>query len=166
MRAKTILAMSLFLAIRTAAQDPPKGPTQAQCKFPDGATITVTYSSDRTNALRMATDEPLITIKGISVPVGKYTLCPAKDSQNNWALTMRKQTRNGKPPALPPLAMSVTTSTLHVGNFPVSFDQTGGSCMMHWTQQKSNILLSLEFVEMNADLRLIPRGETFRLPPR
>jgi hypothetical protein len=141
-------------------------PTQAQCKFPDGATITVTYSYERTNALKMATDEPLITIKGISVPVGEYTLSPAKDSQNNWVLTMKKQTRNGKPSALSPLPMSVTTSTLRAGNFSVSFDQTGGSCMMHWTQEKSNILLSLEFIEMNADLRLIPPVETFRLPPR
>jgi hypothetical protein len=131
--------------------------TLAQCKFPDGAMITVTYSSEQTKALRMTTDGPLITIKGISVPMGKYTVSPAKDSQNNWTLTMRKQTRSGEPSALPPLPMSVATSTPHVGNFPVSFDQTGGSCMMHWSQEKSDILLSLEFVEMNADLPVLFR---------
>jgi hypothetical protein len=152
MTAKTILALALLLAVRTAAQDVPKRQTQAQCRFSSGETITVTYSSERTEALRLATDGTLITIKAISVPEGEYTVSPVKDSHNNWTLTMKKQTGSGETSSLPPLPMSVTTSTLRVGNFPVSFDQTGGSCMMHWRQQKSDILLSLEFTVKNTDL--------------
>jgi len=140
-------------------RDPSQGALQrrtlAQCKFADGAMITVTYSSERTKALRMATDGALITIKGISVPVGEYTLSPSKDPQDNWTLTMRKETRSGEASALPPLPMTVATSTPRVGNFPVSFEQSGGSCMMHWSQEKSDLLLSLEFTEMNADLWLM-----------
>jgi hypothetical protein len=152
MNAKTILALAMFLAVRTAAQDVPKRQTQAQCRFSSGETITVTYSSERTKALRLATDGTLITIKGISVPVGEYTVSPVKNSHNNWMLTMKKLTGSGETLALPPLPMSVTTSTLRVENFPVSFDQTGGSCMMHWSQEKSDILLSLEFMVKNTDL--------------
>jgi Protein of unknown function (DUF2911) len=152
MKAKAMLALTLFLAVRAASEDLPKRQTQAQCKFADGATITVTYSSDRTRALKLATDETLITVKGINVPVGEYTVFSAKDSHNNWTLTMRKQTAGSETSTLPPLPMSVTTSRLRVGNFPVSFDQTGGSCMMHWSQEKSDTLLSLEFAERNTDL--------------
>jgi hypothetical protein len=154
MNAKTILALALFLAVRTAAQDVPKRQTQAQCRFADGETITLTHSSGRTKAFRFQTDGTLVTINGIRVPEGEYTISPAKDSLNNWTLAM-KQIGSAETSALPPLPMSVTTSTSHMGNFPVSFDQTGGSCMMYWRQEKSDILLSLEFTEKNADLRLI-----------
>jgi len=153
MNAKAMLALTLFLAVRAASGDLPKRQTQAQCKFLDGLTITVTYASDRARALKLETDGPLITVKGIDVPTGEYTVIPARDSHNNWTLTMKKQTASGETRvALPSLPMSVTTSTLPVENFPVSFDQSGGSCMMHWSQDKSNILLSLEFTERNTDL--------------
>jgi len=156
MNAKAMLLLTLFFAVRAASEDLPKRQTQAQCKFSDGATITVLYSSDRTKALKLETDEPLITVKGIDVPTGEYTMIPARDSHNNWTLTMKKQTSSGETKvALPSLPMSVTTSGLRVGNFPVWFDQLGGSCMMHWSQDNSNILLSLEFAERNTDLPTI-----------
>jgi len=154
MNAKAILALALFLAIRTAAQDVPKRQSQAQCRFADGETITLTRSSGRTRAIRFVTDGTLVTINGISVPEGEYTVSPARDSLNNWTLTV-KQLGSTETSALPPLPMSATASSLHIGNFPVSFDQTGGSCMMHWSQEKSDILLSLEFTEKNADLPVL-----------
>jgi len=153
MKAKTILAFVFFLTLRAASQDVPKAQTQPQCKFSDGRKITVTYSSERRN-YRLATDETLVTVKGISVPAGDYTVFPAGEN-NNWILTMRKQTENGQFRDLPPVPMSVTRSALPVGNFRVSFDQTGGSCTMHWGSEKSNILLSLEFTEKNTDLPVL-----------
>jgi hypothetical protein len=153
MYAKAILALMLLLAVQAASEDLPKRPTQAQCKFSDGTTITVTYSSDRTKPLKLATDGTLITVTGIDVPAGEYTVIPARDAHNNWTLTMKKQIASGGTKvALPSLPMSVTKSTVGVGNFPVSFDQSGGSCMMHWNQEKSAALLSLEFTERNTDL--------------
>jgi hypothetical protein len=155
MKAKTIVTLTLFLGLRAVAQDLPKRPTQAQCKLSGGAMITVRYSSERTKALRMATDGMLITINGFSVPVGEYTVFPARDSQNNWTLTMRKLTGSSETSVWPPLPMAFSTSTLRGGSFPVSFDRTGGSCMMHWSQEKSNALLSVEFTEKNADLPVL-----------
>jgi hypothetical protein len=154
MRAHTILPFVLLVALRSASQDVPKPQTQAQCKFSDGSTITVMYSSERKN-YRLVTDENLLTVKGISVPAGDYTVSPARDSHNNWTLTMRKNSGKGQPWESPALPMSVTTPALPVGNFTVSFDQTGGSCMMHWVPEKSNMLLSLEFTKKNSDMPLV-----------
>jgi len=150
MMAMTIPAFVLFLALRAASQDVPKPQPRAQCKFSGGSTITVTYS-ERKN-YRLATDESLVTVKGMSVPAGAYSVFPVRDSHNNWALTMKKQTEKGQSSELPPVPMSVTTLALPVENLTVSFDQTGGSCMMHWASEKSNLLLSLEFTEKNTDL--------------
>ena len=150
MRATTIPAFVLLLALRVASQDVPKPQPQAQCKFSEGSTITVTYSEHKN--YRLATDESLVTVKGMSVPAGAYSVFPARDSHNNWTLTMRKQTEKGQSAELPPVPMSVTTLAVPVGNLTVSFDQTGGSCMMHWASEKSNLLLSLEFTEKNTDL--------------
>lgn len=154
MKAKTILAFVFFFTLRAASQDVPEPQTQAQCNFSDGKKITVTYSSSSKN-YRLATDESLVTVKGINVPAGDYTVVPAWDSHNKWTFRMKKQTEKGQSWELPPVPMSATTSNLPVGNFAVSFDQTGGSCMMHWGSEKSNILLSLEFTEKNTDLPVL-----------
>jgi hypothetical protein len=96
-----------------------------------------------------------VTVGGVALPAGDYTVLPARNSNNNWTFTMQKQIRKDGYWLLPPFPMSVTTITLPTGSFPVSFDHTGGSCMMHWSQQKSNTLLSLEFTERNADLPVL-----------
>jgi len=153
MNARTILALALFLTVRTAAQVVLKVPTKAQCKFSSEETITVMYPSEGMKTFRLVTDGNLITIKAVDVPAGEYTVFPARDAQNNWTLTMRKQTEKGESWALPPLPMSVKkTATVSTEGFPVSFDQTGGSCMMHWRPEKSQVSLSLEFAVRNTDL--------------
>jgi hypothetical protein len=151
MRATIIVAFVWFLALRAASQDLPKPQTQARCKFSDGSTITVAYSSEHKN-YRLATDESLVTVRGMSVPAGAYSVFPARDAHNNWTLTMRKQNEKGRSSELPPVPMSVAIPALPVGNLTVSFDETGGSCMMHWASEKSNLVLSLEFTEKNTDL--------------
>jgi len=92
-----------------------------------------------------------VTVKGIAVPAGDYIVLPAWDSRNNWTLRMNKQ--NGKD-GLPPLPMSAKTPAPPVDN-PISFDSTGGSCTLHWRLEKSNTLLSLEFVERNTDMPVL-----------
>jgi hypothetical protein len=151
MRAQTILVFVLFLAVRAASQEVPKLPKQAQCKFSDGTTITVAYSYERKSYL-FTTDGTLLTIRGVRVPAGDYAVLPVKDSDNNWALTMRKQTLNTGDWVLPPLPMSVATQPVPAGSFPIAFDQTGGSCMMYWRQKNSKTLLSLEFTKENGDV--------------
>ena len=154
MRAKTILTFALFLAVRAASQDGQQTPKQAECRFADGSTITVKYSSERRNYL-FATDGSIVTIGGVSVPAGDYTVSPARDSHGNWIFTMKKAIKNDGYRVLPPFPMSVTTSAKTIEDFPVSFDRAGGSCMMHWSQKDSDALLSLEFTQKNTDLPVL-----------
>jgi len=151
MRTQTILTFALFLAVQAASQDAPKLPAQAQCKFSDGTTISVSYSYERKSYL-FTSDGSLVTIRGVRVPSGDYAVSPAKDRYNNWTLRMRKQVLKTGDWVLPPLPMSVATQALPVGSLPVVFDQTGGSCMMYWRQKDSNSLLSLEFTRENTDM--------------
>jgi hypothetical protein len=149
MKAKTILVLVMFLALRVAAQEAPK--SQTQCKFSDGKTIKITDSSKPAGSARLSTDGILATVKGMTVPAGDYIVLPAWDSHNKWTLTMNKQ--NGKDGSLP-LSMSATTPAPPIDN-PIWFDSTGGSCTLHWHLEKSNTLLSLEFAEPNTDMPLL-----------
>jgi hypothetical protein len=151
MRTPAILAFALFLAVHSASQDAPKGPALAQCKFSDGTKISVSYSYDRKSYL-FITDGSLVTIRGVRVPSGDYAVSLAKDQDSNWTLRMRKHVLKTGDWVLPPLPMSVATKALPVGSLPVVFDQTGGSCMMYWSQKDSNSLLSLEFTRENTDM--------------
>jgi hypothetical protein len=153
MRAKTILIFAILLTFRAAAQDTPKA--QTQCNFPDGKIIRITYFSEPLGSTQLATDESLVTAKGISVPAGDYIVSPARDSHNNWTLTMRKKTGKGGSSQLPPVPMSATRPASPIEDLKVSFDQTGASCTMHWGIGKSNILLSLEFTERNTDMPVL-----------
>ncbi len=85
MRAKTILIFAMFLTFRAAAQDTPKA--QTQCRFPDGKTIRITNFSEQVGSTQLATDESLVTVKGISVPAGDYIVSPARGSHNNSLLS-------------------------------------------------------------------------------
>jgi len=154
MRAKTILISAMFLTLGAAAQDTPKA--QTQCNFPDGKTIRITHASEQVVSTDLATDESLVTVKGISVRAGDYVVSPARDSHNNWTLTMKKKAAGKEGSSqLPPVPMSATTPASPIQEFKVSFDQTGASCTMLWGMEKSNILLSLEFTERNTDMPVL-----------
>jgi hypothetical protein len=148
-----ILAFGCFLTIQAVSQDTSKPQTQAQCQFSDGKKITVSYSSELSH-YQLVTDGNLVTIKGVPVPAGDYIVVRRLESPNHWDLIMRNAEK-GQSSDLPPLPMSVTTFTSPVGNVRISFDQTGGSCMLHWASEKSNMLLSLEFTEKNTDLPVL-----------
>src|SRR5580692_7032758 len=129
MRAKTILISAVFLTLRVAAQDTPKA--QTQCNFPDGKTIRIMHVSEHVGSTDLATDESLVTVKGISVPAGDYVVSPTRDSHNNWTLTMKKKAAGKEGSSqLPPVPMSATTPASPIQEFKVSFDQTGASCTM------------------------------------
>jgi hypothetical protein len=153
MRTKTILVFAMFLTLRVVAQDTPK--SQTQCEFSDGKTIRIMYSSEPAGSARLSTDESLVTVKGIAVPAGDYIVLPARDSHDNWTLTIRKQSGKSGSSQLPPVPMSATTAASPIDKFTVSFDSTGGSCTMLWGLKKSNALLSLEFTERNTDMPVL-----------
>jgi hypothetical protein len=158
-----VLAFLLWMTLRLASQELGKPQAQAQCKFSDGNTITVTHIPGR-KTYELATDEDLLTVKGMSVPAGHYAVLPSQDPQNDsWTLKMRSESTKGETRELPPAPMSVIRrimlkrlepSALPVASWTVSFDQTGGSCMMRWRSDKPNMVLSLEFTVKNTDLPL------------
>ena len=154
MKAQTILIYAMFLTLQAAAQDTPKA--QTQCNFPDGKTIRIMHVPEHVGSTDLATDESLVTVKGISVRAGDYVVSPARDSHNNWTLTMKKKAAGKEGSSqLPPVPMSATTPASPIQQFKVSFDQTGASCTMLWGMEKSNILLSLEFTERNTDMPVL-----------
>lgn len=152
MKTATILAL-VFLAMGAASQDVVQSPTHAQCTFSDGTSIAFS-SLLQHQQYRLSTNGPLLTTQGTSVPAGDYTVYLEKDSNQHWTLKMMKPL-GGKGLFILSPPMSVTTSALPIENPEVSFDHTGGSCMMHWSQKKSDTVLSLEFTEKNADMPIL-----------
>src|SRR5437660_11450918 len=111
------LLLPLCLCILSSAQqDKTKRPSpaaQAQCKFSDGKTITVDYSSPRmrgrkvfgelvpygevwrtgaNEATTFVTDESLITVTGTDIPAGKYTIFTVPNP-DKWTVIVNKHTK-------------------------------------------------------------------------
>ena len=158
---KTVVLVSfLCLTVTLVSQEVGKPQTQTQCKFSDGSTIEVTHIFNA-KTYELVTDEDLLTVRGMSVPAGHYAVLPAKNSGNTkWVLTMRNEPAKGESRELPPVPMSVVQSVQlnrpekfpPGSSFTVSFEQTGGSCMIHWRPEKPKVVLSLEFTKKNTDL--------------
>jgi hypothetical protein len=129
-----------------------QSPTHAQCTFSDGTRIAFSYLLQH-QRYRLSTSGPLLTTQGTSVPAGDYAVYLEKDSHQHWTLKMMKPF-GGKGLFLLSPPMSVTTSA-PIENSEVSFDHTGGSCMMHWSQKESDTVLSLEFTQKNADMPVL-----------
>lgn len=161
MRATLVLAFLMCLTLPLFSQQLGKSQAEAQCKFSDGNTVKVTHIPER-KTYELATAEDLLTVKGMSIPAGQYTVLPTKDPRNgSWTLKMRSESTKGESRELPPVPMSINENVAARQFEPsgfsgksstVSFDQTGGSCMMHWRSQQPNLVLSLEFTEKNTDL--------------
>jgi len=157
---KLNLFLSVFLAafaagaIRSEAQVA-SPPAKAACKFADGKTITVNYSSPRMRGRkifgglvpfgevwRAGADDATsfvpnadVIAGGKNVPAGKYTIfiLPA---QGKWTLIISKQTGEfgipypGEQYDFTRVEMKVSKLTVPLENFTISFDPAGSSCMM------------------------------------
>jgi hypothetical protein len=156
MKTATILAVVLF-AMGAASQDVVRSPAQTQCRFSDGASIVVSdfHFLFEHQRFRLSTNEPLLTTHGIGVPAGDYDAYFEKNSQQHWTLTMRKPLGREGLSFMLSLPMSVTSFALSIESPEISFDQTGGSCMMIWNHKKSDTVLSLEFTQKNADIPVL-----------
>lgn len=173
---KSVVAVLLFVALPVfsfAQQDKtsrPSPPEQAQCKFSDGKTITVDYSSPRMKGRKIfgelvpfgkvwrtganeatsfvtTTD---LTAKGTNIPAGSYTIWTIPES-DKWTLIVNKHTGEWGTPykyeseELAHVPMSVSQTSGPVENFTVSFDQTGGACTMRIAWEDTQA--SVEFTE-------------------
>jgi hypothetical protein len=148
----------------------PSPPAQAQCKFSDGKTITVEYSSPRmkgrkifgelvplndvwrtgaNEATAFVTDANL-KVEGKDVPAGSYTIftIPAADK---WTLIINKKTGEWGIPykyeseELARVPMTVSKTPGPVENFTIGFDQAGESCTMQLSWE--NTQASVKFTE-------------------
>jgi hypothetical protein len=161
----------LCLTVVATAQEkaPPKSPpADAECKFSDGKTVKVHYSSPRmrgrkiygglvpygevwrtgaNEATTFVTDTDL-TVGGKDVPAGSYTIFTVPNA-DKWSLIINKKTGEWGIPykyesdELLRADMNVSKTPSQVENFTIGFDQGGSSCTMNldWENTRASIQL-------------------------
>jgi hypothetical protein len=168
---KAALFLGLFLVALTRGAIPngaqvASPPARAICKFADGKTITVNYSSPRMRGRKVFGDlvpfgeiwragaddatsfvsNADVTVGGKNVPAGKYTLFTLP-AQNRWTLIVSKQTGEwgipypGEKFDFGRMEMKVSKLTAPLENFTISFDQAGTTCTMKldWETTRASI---------------------------
>jgi len=173
---KLLLIPTALLAIATLAsaqmdmgQDKskrPSPPASANCKFSDGKTVKIDYSSPRAKGRKIfggvvsygevwrtganeATTfvaDTNVTVGGQAVPAGSYTIftLPKADA---WTLIISKKTGEwgtdyaGEKEDLARVPMSVSKTSSPVENFTVAFDPAGGKCTlrMEWENTRASV---------------------------
>ena len=138
----------------------PSPPASAECKFSDGKTVKVDYSSPRAKGRKIfgaASDKALVpfgeiwrtganeattfvaganvSVGGKDVPAGSYTIFTVPKA-DGWTLVISKKTGEwgtdypGEGEDLARVPMSVSKTSAPVENFTVAFDQAGGKCTL------------------------------------
>jgi hypothetical protein len=162
--------MTFAFALVAFAQKPkPSPPANAQCKFSDGKTITVDYSSPRMKGRkiygglvpygevwRTGANEATtfvttanLSVDGKSVPAGNYTLFTVPNA-DKWTLIINKKTGewgipyNYESDELLRTDMKVSKTASPVENFTISFDQSGAGCTLNlgWADTQSSTKFS------------------------
>jgi hypothetical protein len=138
----------------------PSPPASAECKFSDGKTVKIDYSSPRAKGRKIfgeAGDNAVVpygevwrtganeattfvagtnlTVGGKAVPAGSYTIftIPKTDA---WTLIVSKKTGEwgtdypGEKEDLARAPMGVSKTAGMVENFTIAFDQQGSKCML------------------------------------
>ncbi|HWY55048.1 MAG TPA: DUF2911 domain-containing protein [Terriglobales bacterium] len=174
MRKQIVFLTSLLLTftVLSACQDKsnrPSPPAHAQCKFSDGKTITVDYSSPRAkgrkvfgglvpygevwrtganDATTFVTDAN-VTVGGKDVPSGHYTIFTIPNA-DKWTLIINKKTGEWGIPykyeadELARVDMKVSPTPSPVENFTIAFDQKGNSCTLSisWENSQASVDIS------------------------
>jgi|SRR5262245_11402118 len=170
------IAITLFIAslatIAVAQQDKskrPSPPASATCKFSDGKTVKVDYSSPRAKgrkiygglvpygkvwrtganeATTFVTDTNL-TAGGKDIPAGSYTLFTVPN-EGKWALILSKKTGEwgtdypGEGEDLARIDMDTEKTSGPVENFTITFHEMGSQCHIYldWENTRAMALLS------------------------
>ncbi len=169
MRKFALIAVSLFAVATLASAQMnmsddkskrPSPPASAACKFSDGKTIKIDYSSPRAKGRKIfgeASEKALVpygqiwrtgandattfvtdtnvTVGGKAVPAGSYTIftVPKADA---WSLVISKKTGEwgtdypGEKEDLLRVPMTVSKTSAPVENFTIAFDQAGSKCTL------------------------------------
>jgi hypothetical protein len=164
-----VIALSTVSFAQQDKSKRPSPPAQAQCKFSDGKTITVDYSSPRAKGRKIfgelvpygqvwrtgANDATTfvttatLSAEGKDIPAGNYTIFTLPE-QNKWTLIVSKHTGEWGIPykyeseELVRIPMSVSKTPSPVENFTISFDQGGSTCTMKvsWEETQASLQLS------------------------
>jgi hypothetical protein len=170
----TVLLLSFTaLAISGRSQDAksqrPSPPANASCKFSDGKTITVDYSSPRMKARkiygglvpygqvwRVGANEATtfvttsdVIVGGKTVPAGSYTLF-AIPNPDKWTLIISKKTGEwgipypGEAEDFARVDMKVSKLPSAVENFSIVFAEAGAGCTLQldWDTTRASIEIS------------------------
>ena len=169
MRKFALIAVSLFAVATLASAQMnmsddkskrPSPPASAACKFSDGKSIKIDYSSPRAKGRKIfgdASDKALVpygqiwrtgandsttfvtdtnlNVGGKAVPAGSYTIftVPKADA---WSLVISKKTGEwgtdypGEKEDLVRVPMTVSKTSAPVENFAIAFDQAGSKCTL------------------------------------
>ena len=169
MRKFALIAVSLFAVATLASAQMnmsddkskrPSPPASAACKFSDGKTIRIDYSSPRAKGRKIfgeASEKALVpygqiwrtgandattfvtdtnlNVGGKAVPAGSYTIftVPKADA---WSLVISKKTGEwgtdypGEKEDLVRAPMTVSKTSAPVENFTIAFDEAGSKCTL------------------------------------
>jgi Protein of unknown function (DUF2911) len=144
-------------------------PAKAACKFADGKTINVAYSSPRMRGRKIFGDlvpygevwrtgadqatsfvtNTDVVVGGKNVPAGSYTLFTLP-TQNKWTLIISKQTGEfgipypGEQSDFARIDMKLSKDPSPVENFTISFEQGGTTCTMKvdWETTRASVDIS------------------------
>src|SRR5271170_5465275 len=159
-----LTSLLLTLTALVSAQDKgkrPSPPAQAQCKFSDGKTITVNYSSPRAKGRkifgglvpygevwRTGANEATtfvttadVSVGGKDIPAGNYTIFTVPNA-DKWTLIINKKTGEWGIPykyegdELARVDLKVSSTSAPVENFAISYDKSGSACTMHISWEK------------------------------
>jgi hypothetical protein len=179
MMKKLVLIPAVLLAIATLApaqmqmsQDKskrPSPPANAECKFSNGKTVKIDYSSPRAKGRKIfggvvpygevwrtganeATTfvaDTNLNVGGTAVPAGSYTIftVPKADA---WMLVISKKTGEwgtdyaGEKEDLARIPMSVSKTSGPVENFTIAFEQGSKKCslQMEWENTRAAVEVS------------------------
>ena len=169
MKKLSLVAVALFVAATLAsaqmnmAEDKskrPSPPASAECKFSDGKTVKIDYSSPRAKGRKIfgeASEQALVPygqiwrtganesttfvtdsnvkVGGKDVPAGSYTVFSVP-KPDQWWLVISKKTGEwgtdypGEKEDLARVPMKVSTNGPPVENFLITFDQGGSKCTL------------------------------------
>jgi Protein of unknown function (DUF2911) len=174
MRKRIVFLTSLLLAFTALASAQDKGkrpspPAQAQCKFSDGKTITVDYSSPRAKGRKIFGDlvpygevwrtganeattfvtNANLSVGGKGVPAGSYTIFTVPNA-DKWTLIVNKKTGEWGIPYkyeaddLARVDMKVSATPSPVENFTIALASMGGSCTLgiSWENTQASVNIS------------------------
>jgi hypothetical protein len=174
MKKFALLTTLLFViaVLASAQQDKskrPSPPASAECKFSDGKTVKIDYSSPRAKgrkifgdlvpygqiwrtganeATTFATDGDVV-VGGQKVPAGSYTIFTVPEA-DKWTLVISKKTGEwgtdypGPSEDLARVPMTVSNRTSGVENFTIGLGQADSKCTLHidWANTRASVDLT------------------------